>query len=231
MSGEASSTLFVGYRAFLAAQPGWALSFHQSRPRPNSTVIRRTIWTSGTNESRRLIVDVEEHLTSLDVKRSLELRMREAGVTYDSGSAVLGPRSLVYPDTKPWSIYVTRANLLIWGLSNGAEQLEVEPLLKPLLAELDGSRSHQLDQHLTFSREPDAQQMPGVIRLRFKPEWVLGEWAWLKFEATGAMLERGSDANTLAVLPTTPGSPIEVTGWVIEPGRKTYTGRYGATAG
>src|SRR5436190_16917066 len=108
LSGATSSTLFVGYRSFLGAHPGWRLDFQQERPGHNGAVIRRTIWAGGTNDSRRLIVDIEEHLTSGAVGRSLDLRMAEAGVTYDSRSALLGGRSLVYPDIKPWSIYVTR---------------------------------------------------------------------------------------------------------------------------
>jgi hypothetical protein len=230
-SGATSNTLYIGYRASLRNQSGWLLTYQQSRPGPKGAVVRRTTWSGGTNQSRRLIIDAGEYLTSGDVEAALDLHVREAGVTYQYGPPSLGGRSQVHPDTRPWSIYVTRANLLLWGLSNGIEQLDVAPLLAPLLKELDTSLSTQIDRHLTFSRIADGKQPSGVIQLRFQPDWELGEWAWLKFVATGATLERAVNPRELLVRPISPDSPVEVTGWVIEPGRQTYMGQYSATAG
>lgn len=230
MSGVTHDTLFVGYAPSFHGVSDWRATFRHVTPTGKGSVIRRTVWEHAKESNRRLIVDVGEYRNLADTYRAIEVTMREAEVRYHSGPASLGPRSLVYPQEKPWSIFATRANLVIWGVSNGPEQLEVEPLLTPMLGDLDAAKATDMDRHLGFSRVPAPDDAPaGAICLAFQPEFTLGEFAWLKFQATGAALERGEDPKTLVVLPETSGHAIEVIGWVTEPGRKPYMGRYAVT--
>jgi len=231
MNGGGSDTLFVGYAPSFHGVSGWSLTFRQSRPGLKGGVVRRTVWQHSTDPHRRLIVDVGEYRNPGDVQAALAAETREAGVHYEAGPKFLGLGALVHPEVNPWSIYATRANLLIWGLSNGQEKLAVDTLLKPMLDELDGIASADVDQQLALTRGAAWPDAPGAIGLTFTPEWDLGEWAWLKFQASGATLERGTDPKTLLVRPNGPDASVEVTGWVIEPGRKTYMGRFTTSGG
>jgi hypothetical protein len=217
-------TLFIGYTTSFQSASDWRLAFRQSTPMRKGGVVRRTAWEHEQDPNRRLIVDANEYLNPADLEHALERWVREAGVRYEPGPASLGPGSLVHPRDKAWSIFVTRANLLIWGVSNGHTKLDVEPLLRPFISELDAVRPGDLDEHLSFSRETGSHN--GGVILSVKPERQLGEWAWMKFHATGGSLERHSEPNRIVVHPTAPATATVVTGWVIEPGRPTYMGRY-----
>ena len=228
MSGT-SDTLFVHYQPSFA---GWHVAFRQSRNSRKGGVVRRTVWQQG--DQRRLIIDAGDYLTRGDADGAFEAETRELGAPHVPGKPSLG-RSLVHPEEKSWSIFFTRANLFMWALSNGREYLDVESLIAPMVAELDLVRSPEpspdMEEHLKLTPVPGEPDRSGRICLEFKTTWSLGEWAWLKFHATGATLERATEPRRLFVQPNAPGQSITVIGWVIEPGRKTYMGRYSTTSG
>jgi hypothetical protein len=198
------------------------LTFRQNRPGINDSLIRRTVWLDG-NEDHRIIVDVEECRREADVDEALEVATQEAGVRFRPGPASLGGRSLANPDPETSSIYVARANVLIWGVSAGCQRFELDPLLRVIVEELDIERPGPVED-LKFTRERDRD---GAICLAYDSRWTRGESAWMKFTADNATLARAPEPGRLLAWPTRGAdSPFTITAWVIEPGRQTYGGRY-----
>ena len=218
------ATLFVGYTPSFQGLPQWKPTFRQSRAGTNGGIVRRTVWLHASGEHYRLIVDVGEYRREVDVAYALESATREAGA-FRPGPDWLGGRSLAAEDPVTPSIYVTRANLLIWAVSNGGKRLDVEPVLKNIIDELDRDLPQTLDEDLKFRRE-HGEPTPGAVNLSFDSPWTRGERAWMKFTAHAATLERAPESDRLLVQPTGRDGSFSVTGWVIEPGRQTYLGRY-----
>jgi hypothetical protein len=204
-----TDTLFVGYAPAFRGAADWSLDFRQSYAGANHSIIRRTVWQHAVERTRRIIVQVGEYRNARDAHDGLHLAIRETGIANES------------------SVYVVRANLLIWAVSGGWKEIDVAPLLTPLLHELDDTLPSHGDEHLAFKRHSDWNDTPGAVCFSYEPKWDLGPSAWLAFKTTGATLERAREPGHLLAWPDKPGDRVSVTGWVVEPGRETYLGRSG----
>ena len=224
-----NATLFVGYRPSFDGEPNWRRTFQQSRQGLTGSIVRRTSWLDQTDNQHRVIIEVGEYRNDEDVKSALAVAMREANIDFKRGPASLGDSARTHPDPRSSSIYVTRANLLIWATSHGVKRFDVEPVLKRIVGELDAvpARDQDLDEDLRIW-EPEGGAS-NAVALAFESRWARGESAWLKFITDADRLELSPEHDRLLVWPR--GRRLTVTGWVIEPGRKPYIGRFTSTGG
>lgn len=132
----------------------------------------------------------------------------------------------MYPEHQPRSIYLTRANLLIWLLSCGREYFDLLACADRIVADLNAPAPSEADEDLVLGRERDDPEGRGAIGLNVTSRWERGEWAWLRLTAHGGTLTRANEGTRVWLWPGSGHLDVSVRAWAMEPGRKTYRGVY-----
>jgi hypothetical protein len=226
LNDRGDEELIVGYVPTFRHVQDWQQAFRQQHATSAGSVVRRVIWEQEANRRCRLLVDVAECRTSRDAQSRLTDITLDSNCQFAAGPDRFGRGALVHPEGTPRSVYLIRANLMIWVLSCGGAYVDVLSCADRILADLNPTAPPEADEDLVLTREADNPEAPGAICLSAASRWERGEWAWLKFTAAGGTLARAMEGDRLVVWPA-PGQPeVSVRGWVIEPGRKTYRGQY-----
>ena len=230
LNDRGDEELIVGYMPTFRHVHDWQQVFRQQLATSAGSVIRRVIWEQAANRRCRLLVDVAECRTSSDARSQLAETMLDSNVQFAPGPDRLGPGALVHPEGTPRSVYLFRANLMIWVLSCGREYFDVLSCADRIVADLSQPAPTEAEEDLALTREADHPEAAAAICLSAAPRWERGEWAWFKFTAQGGTLTRAAEHDRLLLWPASGHREIKVRGWVMEPGRKTYGGQFIHTA-
>ena len=226
LNDRGDDELIVGYAPTFRQVEDWQQVFRHQHATSAGSVVRRVIWEQEANRSCRLLVDVAECRTSSEARSWLNAIKRDSNFQFSAGPERFGRGALMHPEYEPRSVYLIRANLMIWVLSCGRASFDVLSCADGIVADLEPAAPPEGEDDLVLTREPDNHEAPGAICLRAAPRWERGEWAWLRFTVQGGTLARAMEGDRLVLWPAPGQREISVRGWAIEPGRKTYGGRY-----
>lgn len=226
LNDRGDDELIVGYAPTFRHVQDWQQVFRHQHGTDAGSIVRRVIWEQAGNRRCRLLVDVAECRTSSYARSRLNDIKLDSNFQFAAGPQRFGSGALVHPEGNPRSVYLIRANLMIWVLSCGREYFDVLACADRIVADLNATAPPDADEDLVLTREPDNPEAPGAICLSAAPRWERGEWAWLKFTAEGGTLARAMEGDRLMLWPAHGQPKISVRGWVAEPGRKTYGGRF-----
>ena len=226
LNDRGDDELIVGYMPTFRDVLDWQPVFRHQHVADGGSIVRRVIWEQAANRRCRLLVDVAECRTSSYARSRLNDIKLDSNFPFAPGPDRFGSSALVHPEGNPRSVYLIRANLMIWVLSCGREYFDVLSCVDRIVAGLEPSAPPEADEDLTLTREPERPEAPGAICLSTETRWERGEWAWLRFTAEGGTLARAIEGDRLLLWPAHGQPETRVRGWVMEPGRKTYGGRF-----
>jgi len=222
---HSADELITGYTPAFRATSGWRHVFRQTRRAPDGGVVRRVTFDNIDDPHRRILVDVAEFPSPVEAMKRLEASRADANFETSAGPSRFGAESFA-DDAIPLSLYFCRFNLMIWVFSCGREPVFVSSWAEQILDDLEVKPTAEPGSDLILTTEHDTQTPARPLHLTIKSKWDLGEWAWRKFRATGGTLARSMDTDSLLFWPAAGSKETSVTGWVIEPGRATYAGRF-----
>lgn len=196
--------LFLGFKAWAAAQPEGAIASRQQLSAHRS----RAVWDL---QQGRVAVTASEYPSLRDALNGLAVELEYNQLRdVPRGPEDLGEISFVHPREAPPAAFFVRGNLVVSVHSFGREHADVLPFARQLDADLQAQPRE--------TREGGIDVTYDQRTLSAKPKWR-GEDGYLKVVAPGASLRIEDDSVIVE------GAREDIVVYSVEPGRETYVAR------
>lgn len=155
----------------------------------------------------------------------MEGALISCNVTMDDGPSDLGDKSKINSDGERNAIYFTRANLCITIICYGREDFEIMDLARAVDENIVNFPESDFES-LILSAPDDSISLGQEVEISYSLEWNISESGYYKFFATNGNLSINN--NSITFRPSITGQAT-ITGFAIEPGKPTFSGRLNLT--
>lgn len=218
------SEVLIGFVPWADDCEQWPRTAIERYPDSPDGKITRTIWTDPERTDARVLVDSYECRSDIHAVDAL-IRVLAGNqlANMPAGPGDVGAVSFTQPEDLPPAVVFVRANLCVFVSSFGGESVPVLPWAERL--------DHRIVERPDAGGEIDvlgaAERNTSPVVIPYSLPFRLVDGGYLKVFSTGGTLTL-TDAG-LTARPAGDGSSIEVTAYVVEPGRpaqrshRTYT--------
>ena len=212
--------LFIGYRPVVASGT-WNEQFHQVFDRQPGRRLSRSVFEITGNTKGGIVVEVAECASVRDaVEDLMDVLDENELAALDPGPEFLQPAAFRHPQQAPDAVFFARANLRISIIAQSRNDKGVDEWLERIQRDLNLEPEEARDSLEILS----SASRENTVLLNYRLPWKVGSEGWFKFVSEGTSIERGTKPDELVIGKT--GSGITVRGWVLEPGRESYKGKF-----